>query len=172
MVQVTGTMIIYILAFSFQIAGAVLLIIFATSTKRENIIKLLATSHIIQKDGNTGAISYNHEVLFSLYRTAYYSKFSVAYIAAGYLLAVFGDSSKVSKGFAAMLIIIVGTVLVLFAWLCIDRYLLPRNEEAHQEITFEELEALRIKPDLESMSNEEIYNSVEQAWNSDSKERE
>ena len=49
--------IIYILSISFQLAGALLLMIFALSTKREKIIQQFAGKGLIYRDNNTDKLS-------------------------------------------------------------------------------------------------------------------
>ncbi len=81
----------YIVSISLQLAGALMLIVFAFSTKRENVIRAFARSHMITLDGNTRELSYNHKAFIETYKTAYYTKISVIFISVGYLLGIFGN---------------------------------------------------------------------------------
>ena len=81
----------YIVSISLQLAGALMLIVFAFSTKRENVIRAFARSHMITQDGNTKELSYNHEAFIETYKTAYYTQISVIFISVGYLLSIFGN---------------------------------------------------------------------------------
>ena len=73
------TVLIYTLSIALQVAGALMLIVFAISTKRRSIIRSFASSSVIFEDGDTHKLEYNHEAFIAVYRTAYYSKISVIY---------------------------------------------------------------------------------------------
>lgn len=145
------SIILYALSISLQVAGALLLIIFSLSTKRRDIIRSFAKSHIIARDGNTKLLSYNHEAFVETYRIAYFSKVSVAFIAVGYLIGVFGDIGTGNRLLAAVSIIALTAVLIAITVLLVNK--LVRNVS---KITNEELKAAGAEPDMESISKDEV----------------
>lgn len=74
----------YIGAIALQVAGALLLLLFAVSTKRENIVRGFASNKLITENGDTEEIKYNEDAFKEYYRNAYLSKWAFGYIMAGY----------------------------------------------------------------------------------------
>lgn len=56
--------IVYIISISLQVAGALLLIAYGISTKRDDVIKRLFGNGIIHRDNDTNEISYNEKAFF------------------------------------------------------------------------------------------------------------
>ena len=74
-------MVIYILSISFQVAGALLLMVNALSTRRDRVIHRFASHSLIYRDNNTGELEYDKEALKGAFKEAYLSKFAFAEIA-------------------------------------------------------------------------------------------
>ncbi|MBR5091716.1 MAG: hypothetical protein IK093_20020 [Ruminiclostridium sp.] len=85
------------------------------------------------------------------YRIAYFSKVSVAFIAVGYLIGVFGDIGTGNRLLAAVSIIALTAVLIAITVLLVNK--LVRNVS---KITNEELKAAGAEPDMESISKDEV----------------
>ena len=83
--------VMYIGAIALQVAGALLLLVFAVSTKRETIVRGFASNKLVLENGNTEEISYNKEAFKQYYRNAYLSKCAFFYIVAGYFFGVFAN---------------------------------------------------------------------------------
>ena len=80
--------IVYIISISLQVAGALLLIAYSISTKRDDVIKKFSGKGFIHRDNNTNEISYNEKAFFQEYKMAYIDKLSFIYILFGYLLGL------------------------------------------------------------------------------------
>ena len=146
---------IYVIAISLQLAGALLLLVNATSTKRDNLIKSFAKSRIIYRDGDTKELSYNVDAFKGLYRNIYLNKFAFAYISLGYFIGIFGDISAASKIIVLFCVAVVAFIDLLGAYFVVDKICMQR-EKVTKKITNEELIDLGIEPDAESISTEEI----------------
>lgn len=136
----------YIASISLQVSGALMLLFFSISTKRESIIRSFARSHLIVKDNNTGNISYKHEVFVNEYRLAYYSKISFGFIALGYFLGIFGNIGTANKCSVAFYVFVSIVILRIIA-LCFVECLI-KCKKVQQRITDSELKALGIEEDL------------------------
>lgn len=147
------TVVCYIISIALQVAGALMLIIFSLSTKRKDIIKSFVNSHIIVRDGNTKELSYNHEVFIDSVISAYYSKVSVGYIAAGYIVGIFGDRGDVNRWIVAGITVLITVVLILCT-----RFTIEKLVKIYRiaPISNEEIESIGAEPDMESMSDEMI----------------
>jgi hypothetical protein len=148
-------MICYIFSISLQIAGALLLIFFLISTKRENIIRNFFGRGIILKNGNTKEIIYNKEAFLEEYRNAYLNKCSFIYIAVGYVLGIFGELKPECKLVAFFMVVLL-SMLIMFLSIFGSKFLVKIFIKKSGDITDDELKKLGIEPDLESISNENI----------------
>ncbi len=153
---------IYVLSISFQVAGALMLMLFSISTKRLDVIRTFAKSHVIMRNGDTKELSYNHDAFVETFSTAYFSKFSVAYISFGYILGVFGDIEESSRWKAVAGIIAATSVLVLSTQLIVKKLL--KKEMVQKRITNEELVRAGVEPDQKSISTKEIDQSFEDVF--------
>lgn len=147
--------ILYIIAISLQVSGALQLLLSFVSTKRDNVIRHFAGKGLISRDNNTKKIEYDKTAFREEYKTAYLNKFSFFYIAAGYLLGVYGNLEKNSKTLAFVLIILVTTLILLISNTLISLYV-KTSKKTNTEITNEDLERLHINPDAENISDDEI----------------
>lgn len=147
-------LLLYIISVSLQIAGALILIVFAISARRENVIRIFAKSNMILRDGNTKKLLYNHYTFIDTYKTTYYSKISVFFIAVGYIIGVFGENRSDKKFVVAITISAMTIGLIFLSWLCVK--LLAKQDIVQRKITSEELEEIGVEPNMESLSNEQI----------------
>lgn len=70
----------YVMAIPLQLSGALLLLLYAFSTKRSNLVKGFAKSRIIYRDNNTSKISYNEQAFVEMCKNIYLNKFAFIYI--------------------------------------------------------------------------------------------
>ena len=147
--------IIYILSISLQLAGALLLMIFALSTKREKIIQQFAGKGLIYRDNNTDKLSYNETVFREAYRNAYLNKCAFAFIGLGYLSGIFGDIGLNNKFLIAFFIIICTAILMGTTYIIVECFT-KHCKIVNQKITSDELLAIGIEPDLENISDDKI----------------
>ena len=158
---------IYILSISFQLAGALLLVVFAISTKRQATIKRFAGKGIIARDGNSKELSYNENEFKETFRIGYVNKCAFMYIAIGYFGGVFGNIDGKNKIVIGLLVLLCTAFLMGIAYVIIEQ-ILKKSKKVNQKITNEELEKAGIKPDMESISNaelEKLLDSVENESN-------
>lgn len=154
---------IYAIAVGLQVTGALTVLLFSISTKREAVISRFMRNSFTVQDGNTGVIDYNRSALFDEYRKAYLNKMAVFCIMSGYAIGVFGDIGWVDKWKVFLMVvvfslIILGVIRVLI-WL-IEKY----NKKMTIEITEQELMKLGIEPNTKSFSKEEITEMVDDAF--------
>ena len=148
--------IIYIISISLQVAGALLLVAYAISTKREDVIRRFAGKGILYRDNETNKITYNEEAFFQEYKMAYIGKLSFIYILSGYLLGVWGELNKSDsfKDLALIFIAILSLIIMLISNECVEFYITKTNKAS--EITNNELQEIGIEPDIQNITSEEI----------------
>ena len=152
---------IYIISISFQVAGALLLVVYFISTKRKAVIKKFAGNGTIHLDNNTQELTYNEKAFFDEYKMAYIQRLSFVYILAGYLSGVFGSLSE-SIRCRVMIIAILSLALMFFSNKGVELYV--RNKNKAFKITNDELKELGIEPDSENIPNSQI----DEMWGSTS----
>ena len=90
-------LLLYILSLAFQVAGAVLLIIkYCGKTKQRIISEYFPGSNVIERDDND-MVHLEKKKVQECVKRIYDNRISFAYIAIGYVLSVFGESSNSSK---------------------------------------------------------------------------
>lgn len=146
---------VYILSISFQLAGALLLMVNVLSTKRDKVIRRFVGRGTLYRDNNTNEISYDKNALKDTFKDAYLSKLAFLYIAVGYFMGVFGSVNGYCKMITAITIIIATALLILLSHLAVY-FILKFSKKVNRELSNEELTALGIEPDIENISNEEI----------------
>lgn len=145
----------YIFAISFQVAGALQLLVFFVSTNRDDVIKRFAGKGFISRDGNTKKVSYDKASFLAEFKTAWLSKIAFGLIAIGYLLGIWG-SVEDDKKFLAFFLIVAITAIVLFLSHFLVHIYITKSKKINAEITNDELERLKIEPAIESISDSEI----------------
>ena len=159
--------IIYILSISFQITGALLLLFYSTSAKREAIIRRFVGKGLLTREGDK--VEYNQEAYKNEYVLAYLNKFSFGYIAGGYLLNVFINTENECKWLVVICILLLTPLIMFFSLKGISFLVsyLKRNDK----ITNEDLKAFDIKPDMDLMTSEDVDQLLENAWNASSSDK-
>ena len=146
--------IFYIISISLQLAGALLLMIFVLSTKREKVIQRFAGNGIIARDNNTNEILYNEKAFKDSFKNAYLNKCSFAFIALGYFMGVFG-AINYNKALVGILIVLC-TGLIMGATYLIVNQIVSHSKVINKKITNEELSLAGVEPDIEDIPNDEI----------------
>ena len=146
--------IIYIISISLQLAGALLLMIFVLSTKREKVIQRFAGNGIIARDNNTNEILYNEKAFKDSFKNAYLNKCSFAFIALGYFMGVFG-AINYNTALVGILIVLC-TGLIMGATYLIVNQIVSHSKVINKKITNEELSLAGVEPDIEDIPNDEI----------------
>ena len=148
--------IVYIISISLQVAGALLLIAYSISTKRDDVIKKFSGKGFIHRDNNTNEISYNEKAFFQEYKMAYIGKLSFIYILSGYLLGVLGElkDTKASRDIALIIIAILSLVIMIISNKLVEVILSKSNKVS--KITNEDLVRIGIEPDIQSASTSEV----------------
>lgn len=154
---------IYAFSISLQVAGAVMIMIFAISTNRKVIIRSFASNNVIFEDGDTHKLKYNRDAFISMYRTAYYSKVSVIYIALGYGLGIFGDMAQANCWVVLFIVVLLTTALIILTRCVVGKLL--KREIVTNEITKTELENAGCEATIGSASSAEITELFEEPTN-------
>lgn len=155
--------IVYIFAISFQVAGAMILLLFILSTKRLEIIKRFSGTGMIFRDGDTGELSYNENEFVNTFREGYLNKFAITYIAIGYFAGIFGEIGQ-NSGVLIAFCVITFTAMILMLTCYLVEMVLKKASVVNARITNEELEQAGIEPDMESISREEIKKNFQQEF--------
>lgn len=160
--------IIYILSISLQIAGALLLLFYSTSTKRGSIIRRFVGKGLLTRKGDI--LDYNQDAYRNEYILAYLNKLSFGYIAIGYLINVFGNTENVCKGLVVTSILF-SSALIMFLSVKGTSFLI-NCLKANDKITNKDLNDFGIKPDVDFMTAEDIDQLWENACDDASQEEE
>lgn len=141
----------YILAISFQIAGAIQLAVYSMSAKRENVVKrFVQKTSLINKDGDTNELDYDDNAFFDEFKLAWFNKISFSYIAIGYIIGIWGDLEDYNKFCSLLWIISIVIFIMIISHCFINKINKP------DKITNDELEKLGLSPDISSVSEKEI----------------
>ena len=146
---------IYVISISLQVAGALLLMINALSTRRDKVIRRFLGKGLVSRDNNTNTIVYDKERLKETYKEAYLSKFAFMFIALGYFFGIFSNIEDDLKLILALIIIAMTVVIMILSYVTVN-LVVKYKKSVNCEITNEELNELGIEPDIENTSNEEI----------------
>lgn len=154
---------IYIVAASLQVSGAILLLVYNFSVKRESIIKTFANDKgYILRDGIR--IDYDKDRLKEVFKIAYINKISFIYIIIGYVLGVFGEIGENTYKLIIVLGIIVFALIWTFIGIMIAEQKLKSKENKSPtffDITNKDLDELSVKDALEITTEEEINNMTD-----------
>lgn len=154
---------VYIFSISFQVAGAMILLLFTLSTKRLEIIKRFSGTGMIFRDGDTGELSYNENEFVNTFREGYLNKFAIAYIAIGYFAGVFGEIGQNNRILVSFCVVTFTALLLMLTCHLVER-VLKKSTVVNARITNEELEQAGIEPDMESISEEEMKKQFQQQF--------
>lgn len=145
----------YIIAISFQIAGALLLMFSSISTKRRKVVEKFVNKDMVFEDGNTNEIKYSEGGLKDTFRVAYLTKLSFAYIALGYIIGILGENEGVSKIIIAIAIIGLTAIIIGASYFIIEQ-VLKHSKKVNKKLTKKELEEYDLEATMEEISNEEV----------------
>lgn len=147
--------VIYILAISLQVSGALLLLIKSISTKRKDLIIRFKGNGIIFKDNNTNEISYDKEAFQKLYENTLINRWSFGFIFSGYLIGVFG--SVVNNCNKCKVIAFASILLLTIMFTVITKFYIEKYAKKHCfEITKEDIVEAKIEADMQNIPNNEI----------------
>lgn len=147
---------IYSFAISFQISGALLLLFYVISTKRDNIIRRFSGKGIITQE-NEKIINYNSEAYKQEFRNAYLSKLSFFYIATGYLLGVWGKVEDECRIHVFFCIIFLTITIILLSYFVIS-LITKKSKKVNKPIELEDLKRLGIESDIGAITSDAIDN--------------
>lgn len=148
-------MILFCLSIAFQLAGALILLLYGVSTKRDNIIKSFSASSFIWRDGNTKKINDLSKEYQQRYRQAFLNKTAFFYLTLGYTLSIWAEKGS-SSPCLSMLITVALTILLLVVGKVVVNQCLMKRSSVMAPITSEDLERFGIEPDMELISNTDI----------------
>lgn len=143
---------LYIISIALQVSGALLLMIFSISTKREKIIKKFINKDIVTEEGNS--ISYNKEELKETFRVAYLNRFSFGYIAFGYLISVFGETNN--NKWLLILYITLSTIIFMSLAYLIVFLIMKKSSKVNKELTLVEMQKINVPSTMNFITNEDI----------------
>lgn len=146
--------IIYILSIALQVAGALLLMIFALSTKRGNIIRRFVARNLIVRDSDE-KLKYDVAEFKNSFKTAWLSRFSFGYIAVGYLAGIYGELGE-NRSIVTMFLIAVATMALMGFAYFVTFIILKLSRDVNKKLTLGELRADNIDPNLTFMSTREF----------------
>ena len=144
---------IYVVAISFQISGALLLLFYNISTSRKHIVKGFAQKSIIIREENE--ISYNKEALKKCFKNAWINKIAFILIVLGYILGVFGEIGKVNKILVVVLILIITSIVIFISHLIVS-FLIKILPSVNKELTDDEINEIGGEVDIETMSSKDV----------------
>ena len=83
------------------------------------------------------------------------NKFAITYIAIGYFAGIFGEIGQTNRVLIAFCVITITALILMLTCYLVER-VLKKASVVNTRITNEELEQVRIEPDMESISGESI----------------
>lgn len=147
----------YVGAISLQLSGALLLLLYAFSTKRSNLVKSFAKSRMIHRDNNTGEITYNEQAFIDMCKNIYLNKLAFIYIFVGYIVGIFGETGTANKVLVTVYILAFFALELSLAHFTVNA-ICKYSKKVNKKFKNDELENLGIEPDTESISIENIKN--------------
>ena len=103
---------IYFMSLALQVSGALILIIFCWGNTEHRVINTIypANSSVHREDDDTVIIS--KEKLFKAHKTVLLNRNAFVFIAAGYLISLFGTSEGVDR-WAGLIIVIISSIALV-----------------------------------------------------------
>lgn len=147
--------IFYIFSISFQLAGALLIMTFSISTKKDDIIKDFAKSNFIIQDNIEKKLIYNEIAFLEKYELAYLTKYSFGYLVFGYLLGIFGSVGEENKILVLIGIILLTGIIIIISLYC-TRKKIKNLTTDNKKITMDDLKRLGLEATIENYSFDEI----------------
>ena len=126
--------VIYLLSLALQVSGALILILFCLNNTERRVLNTIysATSTIHREDDNTVIIS--KEKLRKAYKEVLLNRIGFIFIAAGYLLSLFGTNDGICHwtGFAIALVASVVLIGIGVAVAHVIAYVCNRHDRRYQ----------------------------------------
>lgn len=113
--------VIYIIAISLQLAGAVILIInYCRNTHNQIIDRYFPGSNLVERD-NKDNIVLEKERVQEVVREIFMNRCAFFYIGAGYIVGIYGEAGKTNKCIISILVII-GSFLLNSVFTSVSTY--------------------------------------------------
>ena len=103
---------IYLMSLALQVSGALILIIFCWGNTEHRVLNTIypANSSVHREDDDTVVIS--KEKLFKAHKTVLLNRNAFVFIAAGYLISLFGSNEGVDRWTGLLIVVISSIALV------------------------------------------------------------
>lgn len=145
----------YVLSVSFQLSGAVLLLLYAFSTKRERVIISFFKNSFSVLDGETEALCYDHDAFVKEYMITYSNKIAVFLLCSGYLIGIWGKFEGQNKWLICGIILIT-TIAIVFVAITGVKLFVSRAKKVQRIVANEELESIGISSNMKSLSKKDL----------------
>lgn len=145
---------LYIISIAFQLSGALLLMIFSLSTKRERVVKKFINKNIIIQNYDE-TLHYDKSELKETFKIAYLNKCSFLFIALGYLIGVMGEMDNCNILDVMIKIVILTGVLMIFAYFIVYQ-IIKHAKKVNTILTKEEMTKYSIVPNIEMATEKDI----------------
>ena len=110
---------------SFQLSGALLLLLYGVTTKRDDIIRSLYSAiAYTEKDGNTNEINDVSIPYREKYRNSYLNKIAFLPLSIGYGLSIFGSVEKDEQSYAFILMVMLTIIVIILIKLLVENFFL------------------------------------------------
>lgn len=143
----------YILSISLEVAGAGL--VASIKADRDQIIRLFVGGYHVFKNNNTNKLEYNTSTYEKNFCDAHLNRIAFIYIAASYILGIFGQN-QISTICAAVLCILGSVAMILTTKHIVELYY--RNNKGKLEFKNEDLQRLHLEPTSQNISDEDWNN--------------
>ena len=145
----------YTLSLSFQLSGAVLLLIYAFSTKRNSIINSFFKNSFSSFDRESKTLHYNHDVFVQEFIITYSNKIAVFFLVIGYIGSIWGNPNGQSKWMITGITLVITFAIIMITVVCV-RLIIPKLPKVRQIVTMEELIHIDINPNMETLSKNDL----------------
>lgn len=121
--------VIYIIAISLQLAGAVILIInYCRNTHNQIIDRYFPGSNLVERD-NKDNIVLEKERVQEVVREIFMNRCAFFYIGAGYIVGIYGEAGKTNKCIISILVIIGSFLLIVLGEIILNGIVKKRYKE-------------------------------------------
>lgn len=121
--------VIYIIAISLQLAGAVILIInYCRNTHDQIIDRYFPGSNLVERDKKDNIVLEKERVQ-EVVREIYMNRCAFGYIGAGYIVGIYGEAGKMNKCIISLLVIIGNFLLIALGQIIINSIIKHRYKE-------------------------------------------
>lgn len=119
--------VIYIIAISLQLAGAVILIInYCRNTHNQIIDRYFPGSNLVERD-NKDNIVLEKERVQEVVREIFMNRCAFFYIGAGYIVGIYGEAGKTNKCIISILVIIGSFLLCVMLDVVLRKLLMQQD---------------------------------------------